>query len=447
MIVEQSKLYKTETSSVSQIPNMERVLQDNHFKCITSFSHIMGNVTAVVMDYILSAFPKNYFKVIWNSMEVPHAQRSKAIKDIFLKPKPMILVNPVFDPSNDADVYPSSEYDARVANDPVGNLWLSEIHSQILASSDRFQLYYKPRRYRMSFNVSFVFDSDMQRIQAQEFIRQSIRHRHAIVTHRYIENNIPDNILRPIADMYSLDYKSEEFLKFINIDCRNPITRRLRTGSGNIEFFTMEKSPFEIKFIDLPSSGGEVKRGNIIVSSSFSENINVEFVAHAMYYLRTNVDITKPLVEKYSDAKFPEPSDTINVVSSDPMLVIDFPDFADREERYVKFKQVIIQPDKNGDDVINLFNVISDPEIANILNYYKDNNLDIDFIKIQVREECTPKDGCEFDSHTLDLKIPDMDMYKLYYLAIYVNKSLINEIKQNIFQIEQYNRLEDNYYG
>lgn len=447
MIVRESRLHKAEMTTATQIPNKHRTIKDSHYKAITSFSYVIGNVTAIVIEYILSAFPKNYFKVIWNSMEVPYAQRSKAIKDIFLKPKPIMLVNPIFDPSDDAEVYPSSEFDARVYNEPNADIWLSEMHSQLISRASHFQLYCKPRRYKMKFNVSFVFDSEMQRIQAQEFIRQSIRHRHAIVTHRFIENNIPDDIMKAIADIYKIDYRAEDFLKWVNIDSRNPITRRLRTGSGNIEFFTMEKSPFEIKFTDLPITNGEVRKGNITVSSSFSENISVEFVANAMYYLRTNVDIDKPIIENNNDIKFPEPSDTINVVSSEPLLVKEFPRFMDRDELFVKIKQVTVQPDKNGDNVINIFNLLANPELANVLNYYRDNNLDVDFLKVAVRKECDSLDGYTFDSKTLKLYIPDMDMYKLYYIAIYLNKSLLNEVKQNIFQVEQYDKLEDNYYG
>lgn len=446
MIVNQSRLYKTEISAASQIPHKDRTIVDKHYKSIASFSHIIGNVTAIVTDYILSAFPKDYFKVVWNSMEVPYSQRSKAIKDIFLKPKPIMLVNPQFDPSDDSEVYPSSEFDKMVYNDPNSDIWLNTMYSQLISQSAHYQLYSKPRRYKMKFNVSFIFDSDMQRIQAQEYIRQSIRHKHAIVTYRYIENNIPDDIMKGIAEIYKIDYKADDFIKWINIDSKNSITRRLRTGSGNMEFFNMQKSPFEITFVDLPSTNGEVKKGNVTISSSFSENINVEFVSNSMYYLRTNVDITKPLTNNTINSKFKEPSDTINVVSSDALFVAEFPAFADREERFVKFKQFTIQPDKNGDETINLFNVLGDAEFANVLNYYRDNNLIIDFIRIQVREKCDSMDGCEFDNKTLNLTIKNMNMYKLYYVAVYVNISEINKIKQDIFQIDQYNRLEDNYY-
>jgi hypothetical protein len=107
----------------------------------------------------------------------------------------------------------------------------------------------------MKFDLKFIFDTDSQRMQAQEYMRQSIRHRAPIQLHTYLENVIPTNYMKSIAEMNGFDYKSDEFLSFINHLSEVPITRRLRTGSGNIEFFAMVKTPFDLKFVKKGGGG------------------------------------------------------------------------------------------------------------------------------------------------------------------------------------------------
>lgn len=429
--------------AVYNIPRKNSDIVDNYFKTIISYSHIMGSVTSILVDYIRSAFNDDYFKTIWNTLEVSYSQRSKAFRDILLKPRPTIVIDPRFDPSDEAEFVPQSEFDNWIANDPRDFYKIHTLDSSVLVQYNNFSLWYKPRRYKMTFNVHFSFDSDVQRIQCQEYLRQSIRHKSPIIGQRYIENVLPDEYMKAIAVMNNMDYKSEEFLNFINKFTTTPITRRIRTGSGNIEFFAMQRSPIQILFVEGPSSNGPITKGNITVSSSFSEEVTVEFVAYSLLMLQTSARVGEPLY-KLNETNTYTTNDADSVpVASDKMFVAEVPIANYLDENCVKLQEVTLQADEAGDDTVDLFNLMRNPEVAEMMHYYKANKKAIDFIHVIVYESVDILDGARFklDKFNLNLTIKDMDVYKTYKVVIYIDKAKLGEIKQRLFETDKINRL------
>ena len=285
-----------------------------------------------------------------------------------------------------------------------------------------------------------MFDSDVQRIQCQEYMRQSIRHRLPIVGHRYIENILPDDYMKAIAFMNNMDYTSQEFLDFLNMFTTTPITRRLRTGSGNLEFFAMQRSPIEILFAEGPSSNGPITKGNITVSSSFTEQVTVEFVAYSLLYLQTSIHRGEPIYKMELVKSDEELADVKSVASEKLFLTeIPIPDYIN--EKCIKLQQITLQADHAGDDSVDLFDLMKNPEIAEMLQFYKTNKKIMDFIHVTVYEETDLLDGARFnlDRRSLKLTIRDMDVYKNYYVTVYIDKARMAEIKQHLFETDKIN--------
>lgn len=424
--------------------NHSRQVQSFHFKEIVSISHVMGSITSFLVEYIRSAFPENFIGTTWTTTEELFSQRAHKFKDILSKPRPIMTVDPKFELSDDAQFIPHREFDSLVANDPTSNIWSSVRQSDPLILGENFELYHKLRRMKMDFNINFIFDSDIKRMEAQEFIRMNIRHMVPIIVHRYLENNIPDNFMDAIAQMTGFDKNSEEFLIYLNNRSNAPITRRLRTGSQTLEFFSMQHSPLDIRFNDLPSSNGPVKRGNIIVSSSFSESVTVEFVMDSMYFLTTNTKI-KPLqrVAASETIHTVGESFTKNDVIYENDIVTYIPEIPFEENNCIKLTTITVQADENGDDTINLFHLLNG-EIANLFKSYKESKKPIDFFHIAVLESPDHRIGGErmiFDPETLDLTIKKMDIYKSYYITLYLDKQKIHKTEMLNFETDKYNRI------
>ena len=431
--------------AVYNIPRINSDIVDNYFKTIISYSHIMGSVTSILVDYIRSAFSDDYFATIWNTLEASYSQRSKAFKDVMLKPRPTIVIDPKFDPSDESEFIPQSEFDNWIANDPRDFYKIHTLDSSMLVGYNNFALWYKPRRYKMTFSVHFSFDSDVQRIQCQEYLRQSIRHKSPIIGQRYIENVLPDEYMKAIALMNNYDYKSDEFLTFINTFTTTPITRRIRTGSGNIEFFAMQRSPIQILFLEGPSSNGPITKGNITVSSSFSEEVTVEFVAYSLLMLQTSVKKGEPIYKIESNKKFNTGNEPDSIaVASDKLFLAEVPTPKFLDNNCVIIQEMTLQADVAGDDTINLFDLMRNPEIAEMVHFYKTNKKLIDFIYAIVYEDVNLLDGGRYsvDRHNLDLTIKNMDVYKTYKVVIYINKAKLGEIKQVRYETDKINRLK-----
>lgn len=424
------------------IPNInnERETKSYYFKEMVSMSHVIGTISSFIIEYIKHGLHDDFIKTTWNTMEELFSQRGHKFKEILAKPRPIMTVDPKFDPSDDSQFIPQREFDSWVSNDPDSNIWMSVRHSDPLIIGEGFELYRKLRRMKMDFNINFIFDSDIQRIQSQEFMRMNIRHMVPINIFRYIENNIPENFIDAIASISGFNKYDEKFLVFLNNRSREPITRKLRTGSQTMEFFNLQYTPLDIKFNDLPTANGPVKRGNIIISSSFSESVTVEFVMDSMYFLKTRKKIIVPPM-KQKDTISPV-GENIDKIMYDAYAIYDKPYIANEEHGFVKLATIVAQADKNGDDTVNLFHMLNG-EIGNFVYSYKQKNKPIDFFHVAVLETPDHRIGGErimFNQETMDLTIKNMDIYKSYYITLYIDKQKINKSEMLSFESDKFGR-------
>lgn len=426
--------------------NHKREQIDYYFKEIVSFSHVIGSISSFIVEYIKTAFDDKFIATTWNTMEELFSQRAHKFKEILSKPRPIMTIDPKFDPEDDSQFIPQMEFDSYVTNDPASDIWIGVRHSDPLIIGENFQVYHRLRRMKMDFNINFIFDSDIQRIQTQQYIRMAIRHRVPINIYRYIENNIPDSFIDAIAHMTGFKKNSEEFLEYLNDRSRTPITRRLRTGSQTMEFFSMQYTPLDIRFNDLPNTNGPIKRGNIIVSSSFSESVTVEFVMDAMYFLKTNKKIGLPLSPKprittsQTLTAVGQPADAViyehNVLGYTPFI-------PDEEHDFIRVATIVAQADENGTDSINLFHILNG-QIANLIYMYREAKKPIDFFHVAVLETPNHRIGGErmkFDQETMNLTIKNMDINKSYYITLYIDKQKIHKFEMISFETDKFGRI------
>ena len=127
--------------SVRPIPKQEENTRDHYYREIISFSHLLGMISSNVTDYITSAFNDGYFKTIWNSMQEPFVQRSKSFKDSMNKPRPALYMVPTFDPSEESEFVPQTEFDAEIATNPTDEIKIGIWNSQKIAHYANFMLY------------------------------------------------------------------------------------------------------------------------------------------------------------------------------------------------------------------------------------------------------------------------------------------------------------------
>jgi hypothetical protein len=419
--------------------SMDRII-DHRFKSVTSFSHLLGCVTALIVDYIRSAYGDNFFKTIRCTSEVPFSERRNFLKLVLQKPRPAMIIDCKYDIGEDAKFLPMSEFYGEIPNEPTGNLWIGANNGTPLITDPqrKYQLLTKGHRYKLSYSIKFLFDSDVQRMQSQEFIRQNIRHGVPILVQRFIENNIPNHFMQAIASIEGMDINSQEFISFLNTVSEEPITYRIRPGSGNKEFFCLSPVQMDVLFTSPPSNDGAERKGNIITSASFTEEIDIEFPAYSTYFLRTNVDITKRIDMSQTTILH---ETTMKSVAR--FTVAELPTFNDYENGWKKVIQLAVQADAGNETNKLCLDQHINGEIRRIVNYYRKQSLGIDFLRAAVAEGSKRIDGSRFsfDPNTLTVSVENMDPFKIYHIAIYADNKFINDFKQSVFAYDQYQEI------
>ena len=253
--------------------------------------------------------------------------------------------------------------------------------------------------------------------------------------------------MKTIAEINGFDYKSDIFLKYINQFSINPITRRLRTGSGNNEFFVMLRTPIDIKLPDAPVTEGPTRKGNLVVSSAFSDFLTIEFVSYAVYFLVTSKDIGNSIIP---DTTNTESDGSIDMIGINDLYLTEVPDTNYLEHGCIKIKSFTVQADTNGDDSVNLINdgILMDARLLKYIKNCQKNKKDIDFIHTIVYENCEKLDAARFSLNKKDLTLTIKGMITslAYNIYIYLDLNKVNKEIQDIFTPDDYEKIMKNEY-
>jgi hypothetical protein len=411
------------------------------FKSTQSFSHLTGCVTAHLVTYIRSAFGDKFFKSVRITSEAPFFERKNWLRSVAKKPRPLLVIDPKFDVADESEFLPNSEWDGFVANDPEDrrlNL-TNNLVPILLAKDGKYMVFGKLGRYKMSFNVTFAFDSDVQTIQSQEHIRQNIRHKITNVLDRYLEYNIPSNFINAAAFIEGMDSNTVQFMDLLNSYSKNPITHRVRSGSGNKEFFVMEKTNLHVLFTALPSYAGPEKKGKVVTSSTFTENVEIEFSAISAYYFETDVDLNSI---NMADSNLGNTAVSPVVSYSFPLLQLKEPTENYDTELYRKILEITIQFDTADVDSLDISKYIKG-QIGDIYAYHKERGLIMDFLKCRCMEDYTPlgEDRLSFDASTLVVSVTNTDAFRVYRFTAYANFKYINKLEQSLHSLSDYQNL------
>lgn len=413
------------------------------FKSIISFSHLFGCITTTSVNFIRAAFNKDFFQTIKVTTEVPYEERKKFAKNLINKPRPMFIIAPKVNLSDDTEWMPSTEFDQLGPNDTSGNKWFipNTAISIIDDNANKYDLVASRRRYKVEFDMIFKFNSEMQKLQAQEYIRQNIRHNSVMVVERHLEFNIPDQFMRAIAYIEKMDINSIEFISHMNKISNVPITHRVRPGSGNKEFFSLIPTKLHIKLNSLPSDNGNDKKGNMITGSSFSENMVVEFTAMSTFYLRTPVKIPPEIPMSDTQMLYQtviKPVDSSVTDVEMDMVMFEEWEFSQYNNTLMKKSLQLKAQFDNDDDSLDISNYTAGM-FRIVYDYHKTNKIPINFLKVNVARglDILPDNLYTFDNETLSLKVSNVDKYSIYTVVMYVDQEYINKIVQSINSMDR----------
>lgn len=401
-----------------------------------NMAHTCGNVCAVITDYYIKKFPKDFIKKTHKTTDIA-VRQFKKINDLtdFKWKKPYLIVQPkllIGDPTEahidvQRRLYGTSMYDITRIDDVTAKFFYDEMRNIILD--------YAVERTRMSFQFTLVVNTEGQQYNVSAHMVNSFRLGHAFYLPTKLETILPDLILRKISDDSGIpildDNKSPtRFLNYLNSVSRIPITLELDPATGYYRFRLVVQTNILMMFepsLDVGEGSGD---GKVIDSFPLVINCNMEFNYPSRFFYisdkeKTSIDNTEQ-----------EPFDTLDNFELSTqntffytLQKIIIPE-QDTTGKLLDKSIGFITEDENLDTVE--FKPIMEQYYFDIIQELKNNDIDYSvFVNIVVYENEMIKDSTDYDID-LDncvLTIRNTDTTKTYRIIVYLDNNMVNKYK------------------
>jgi hypothetical protein len=235
---------------------------------VASASTMISSMTGEIREYILSKFPRNFFRSIYlDTSETIHAQgrNDKYNKNLNKLPFPNMSITPEI--SLDSPIQGMEK--SPVLNSP--NLFLRKdlksFYKKILLDPTRkYSVYYTSDYLTTNFNFKITTNKFVQNADLVHFIKSRFQEGFfQFLNDRYVNTEIPKTYIKIISDILGLnpddpEDMSELELYFISTGTAEDIVRKkINMMTGKIGFFVNEKSNFLTLLGDIEAPGSIIR--------------------------------------------------------------------------------------------------------------------------------------------------------------------------------------------
>lgn len=234
---------------IGQTPEIKDILYD---KEVQSVSYIQANIVGVFNDWIMSFFPANYFKTSRIKTQSSFSDFKSWMKGIYKKDKPIIVIDPRTIEVAEDFLFGTNMLNRYNFIDPDhDNVGAKLVYSRTIMSDDRFELVYRRNRYRFEFDVMIMEQTLDRQLNTYNMMLMNIRHNSKFMLPRMIPNRIPIQYIQHIAASHNMDWKSEDFIKYLNTISEYPIIKRV-TANGQYMFFFEQQLNVQVETPQFP---------------------------------------------------------------------------------------------------------------------------------------------------------------------------------------------------
>lgn len=338
------------------IEDKEDLCTIRYDRTIQQVSHIQANVVGAINDWILSFFKPNYFKFVRVRTEANFSSFKSLVKQIYKKEKPFILIDPSTIDHDEESIFHQNMINRYNMVDPEhDNIGAKLIYSRTVMKSDMFELVFRRNRYRFNIDIMIMEQTMDRQLNTYNTLLMNIRHNSKFLLTRTLHHLIPTRYIINIARMHGFDYKSEEFLAFLNSISQFPIIKKALPNTQ--ELFYMEQ---ELNLqVEVPGIPG---KDNPETSEAFEWGARVtdEFVIRADLPAEFLFLLPEEFMTKY-DNSIPEDPSCVHAIS---------PYYADMDwptevNGYTLSNRLDIMVKEGDDNVLDLLGTIQEynPEI------------------------------------------------------------------------------------
>lgn len=406
-----------------------------------SLGHTIGNVTNEIFCYLLSLYPKDFYKTKFIDTILASREFSK-IKHNLLdihKSKPMIAIRPRL--MTDRPDYMTSSY----FNDSFGknirdmNSFTNAAVSTIMYDRDHcIAIDFSINRLKLGIEVVQVFETLMEQYNLYGRLLSVARIEHPDRLKRQIEVQIPTFIIEEFAKVHNIDIReSAKICATFNKVSNYPLFTRLKTSTGNVEYFILVTTNIQYT-IQNPSINEGEKDGVDQKNFSITFNMEIEFNYVDTFNVLTDMKDFGLRGLEYNDGLLKETL-IVPLISTE----IKIPQFNDEFVFYASSQIIPDVPEESYESITDetvINGLILEQDIELIKDYAKEHNLSLkeSFSKIfrllyfEDKEELNENERYDIsidDYGEITVTLRGISIEREYNIILYKNSTIINSEK------------------
>lgn len=409
----------------------------------TSTAHTYGNVTCFIVEYVKNLVP-GYFKTVHVTSTMAYRELSKINlnnhPNLLKKKKPILIIRPRVELDTD-DIFLGGTYLTTRLTDQFMERDFTNLQPFFQDDNTGLSIKFLLNRLKIVYDITIICNTQMEQINIANFLKNKVRMNRPFPVETYLESQIPKTMLdmySKVADipMYDKNNSVSEFLKHINGKSRYPITYKMKTSTGNDEFFRYYPANLLISINGLSIDEGS-KKGQVFDSFTTTFTIPVEFNTAGLYYLFHKDETVHIEIKKQTDKIFGEEgSGTMFPVFTIHHL-FDLP----LPEGWTLYGTSIFKTDKEFDeeDEVDL-TVLHNQSMIEFIKHCNRNGLPLDpFIKVYLmKDNKMLTEGVEYtlSKDTTLLTLRACNPASSYRVIIHSNTAYINDLMKTVHNLE-----------
>lgn len=390
----------------------------------TDMAHTVGNVTAVMLQFILDQFPSETFATALPSTRISHRQLRHTPKQIRTQPYPICVVNPRVSLSGLDNRLAAGSY-ATTLWSTTSNRFQNRSEMEKLFFDKRNGIEWRGKINRVIMYLDFVlaFRSMTEQLRWASYLINRIPtdENRPFDVETALELAIPDGFLYETAKYAKIPVKTEtgsvaQFVDYLNMNSVYPISYRFSSGRHRDGFYANYMTSLMCRFHDLRYDAVN-KDGQTESDCPITFTIAVEFNTIGMF------DLSVPNPGPFMDVT-PPPSGIAIPIFSDYFNENDFPLLYG----WKIWSKPIIKLDWDERE-IDIRSCLGQT-LEEVIDYHLMNGMNPElFINVHLRENRTIIDeGYYMDWKTRKLIFKNVNYAHTYRLIITVNKLYIQKL-------------------
>lgn len=415
-------------------PENPEYWKNNYMTVYTSASHTYGNALSSVEQYIIDLFPPGLFKTVHTAMGSSNRQLRSTPLQLIKKRFPMVVSKARIDYGQDGN----RNLGYTLLTDRLGpgqmGWGLSNLQPLMSDRYHGFRLDWFLNRWVMNIDFILAFNTINEQINWMNYFQNSTQIGHPFLLVKPLETVLPKPLINEISYLSGIPvYKKEcvgPFLQYLNAISQDPITYKMKSGSGNDEFFRYSMAEMDVT-ISPPEADEGTRSSQTTRLYEISFSVRVEFNGVGYFFL------SSPKIRYGSDKPvFPDESDhsvichytddlNYRLIQTPPgwsILATPTIRFASYDDNEVSIKPIL------------------DESLDKMISFFLSNGMDPSlFLKFEFRQR----------SHVVKLDTPwridwkkrrlimsEPDLHETFRMIVFVNQSLVNNYQKTIWGIK-----------